>query len=95
MATLELLMRTKKSLVDYVAQSPNYVTFLLPAFGAQTLKMEPQNLQVTIFRTGKGLQRTGGAFLFLPQIRPLKPGAETPLTARRGSGPGVADAQTP
>lgn len=78
MATLELLMRTKKAQVDYVSQSPNYVTFFLPAFDVQTLKMESQNLHVMNFRTRKGLQRTGGAFLFLPQIKPLKPGVMTP-----------------
>lgn len=35
------------------------------------------------FRTQKGLQRTGGGFLFLSQMRPLKPGKVTPLVARR------------
>ena len=62
MATLELLMRTKKAQVDCVSQSPNYVTFFLPAFDAQTLKMESQNLHITNFRTRKGLQRTEGPF---------------------------------
>lgn len=43
MATLGLLMRAKKALVDCFSQSANYVTPFLPAFEAQTQNGVPES----------------------------------------------------